>query len=121
MQVKITERGWPGHYICVDRCMFRRNTLIEYGKHRIVVSSVGNMRNRDNGKSETIGHCRTYETMAFKAVLHTGYWDADVSQIVDFKSSWGIHKEKVEQMDDQLANAIHDKVVKELARKIKTW
>lgn len=54
MEVKRTERGWPGHYCCASDCEFRRNTLLEYKDAKIVVSIVGIMR-MDNETFETVG------------------------------------------------------------------
>jgi hypothetical protein len=66
-EVKRTERGWGGYFICAKYCRFRRNTLLQYGDRRIVVSTVGNYHTQD-GKLETIGAFgRYYETMAFEA------------------------------------------------------
>lgn len=110
----ITERGWAGHFICADRCMFRRNTLIDYGDGKIVVSTVGQMRNRDNLGCDTIGAFnRYYETMAFEAVFEKGYWEADVSKEISFESPWSICE--LEHETDGKANDMHEAVVKELA------
>src|SRR5690625_2999714 len=77
------ERGWAGHFICSDSCRFRRNTLLTYKDIRIVVSTVGLME-RD-GKFETIGHNRHFETMAFHSdPTDTRYYDANVSKQVYF-------------------------------------
>lgn len=119
-KVKRTERGWAGHYICADRCMFRRNTLLEYGDTRIVVSTVGMMRDfhaKDGFNKpvfEKIGYERNFETMAFKAKHDGRYWDADVTRQVEFESPWCIE----ELNSDDRANDMHEKVVDELCSKI---
>tara|TARA_B100001964_G_C13968663_1_gene480896 strand:+ start:119 stop:484 length:366 start_codon:yes stop_codon:yes gene_type:complete len=114
---KRTERGWAGHFICAMRCKFRRNTLIEYKNKKIVVSTVGLMENPlEEGKYDEIGYKRYYETMAFKANLKDKkYYDADVSQPIQFNSNWTI--DNID--DDNQANDMHEKVVKELMTTIK--
>ena len=73
MRVKRTERGWPGHHCCAARCMFHRNTLLEYGETRLVVSTVGNLR--IDGELETVGLDRYYETMVFEATFVDRDWE----------------------------------------------
>jgi hypothetical protein len=63
-----TERGWPGHFICADKCLFRRNTLLELGDVKIVVSTVWLFR--VNGQFQEIGCGRYFETMAFYSEPH---------------------------------------------------
>ncbi len=118
MELKITERGWPGHYICAESCTFRRNTLIEYGDLKWVVSTVGRQRPFDYSDDWVkIGPYRYYETMAFKAEQDGIYWDANTNKPIDFDSPWAIHDCK----DDSefRANEMHEKVVTELSKKIK--
>ena len=132
-EVKITERGWAGHFICADKCKFRRNTLLEYGDKKWIVSTVGAMPQSEifrkipefcskNG-FETIGLDRYYETMAFEAQDCTEngsdcvYLDANVSEQIDFDSNWAI--DHIDFGTDQEANDMHDAVVMELVEKIK--
>jgi len=124
-KVSIIERGWAGHFICGQRCTFRRNTLIQYGKRRIVVSTVGMMMDirKGEGYYDTIGAGgRYYETMAFRAKLDGPYWDADVSETVSFNSEWAICADALAKLPkdaDNKANDMHDAVVRELSRKIR--
>lgn len=115
--VKITERGWAGHFCAADLCKFRRNTLLEYGDKRWIVSTVGDMVDVFSKKPTTIGLNRYYETMAFEARFDGRYWDADVSNQLYFDSDWAIGE--ITEGSDDLANEMHEKVVKELAQKIK--
>ena len=118
--VRQTERGWAGHFICADRCMFRRNTLLEYGDIKIVISSVGLMRDYhapdgfNAPKFETIGCDRHFETMAFHAKYDGRYWDANVSQQIDFESEWAI----AELDADDKANDMHEAVVAEITSRL---
>ena len=112
MKLKRTERGWVGHFICGDRCRFRRNTLIEFGHQKIVISTVGNLF--VEGNLEMIGADRYSETMAFKAKKEGIYWEADVRKPVDFDSQW---QSSITQDDNKL-NDMHEAVVTELILKI---
>ena len=114
-KVKVTERGWAGHFIMANRCRFRRNTLLEYGNTKIVVSSVGLMESRVHDGFETVGHNRYFETMSWYADLNdTRYYDIDVSNPVYFDSPWSINEVDA----DDKANIMHDKVVRELSEKL---
>lgn len=116
-KVIITERGWAGHFCCSSNCNFRRNTLIEYNDKKIVVSTVGNCCFLNEGKAQTIGLNRYYETMAFEAKYDKPYWDSDVTKEVGFDSKWYIGKITINT--DKEANQMHEDVVKELSKKIK--
>ncbi len=108
-----TERGWAGHFICANRCRFRRNTLLAFNDIKIVVSSVGLME--IDGKFDTIGHNRHFETMAFHCDLtDKRYYDADVSKRVFFDSDWAI----AEVDADDKANEMHEAVVLEITNKL---
>ena len=123
-KLKITERGYAGHFCASSLCRFKRNTLIEYGNKRIVVSTVGNynppkigLEKLDKSKKiHEIGINRTYETMAFEAQFIKPYWEADVTKEIPFKSNWALSE--LEHGTDLLADEMHDKVVKELSKKI---
>ncbi|MBU4536906.1 hypothetical protein KJ603_02620 [Patescibacteria group bacterium] len=114
MSVKRTERGWAGHFICADGCNFRRNTLLEYGDTKIVVSTVGLYVNSDL-KFEEIGVGRYFETMCFySSKTDSRYHDADVTKQIGFDSNWAIS-----ELDaDDKANDMHEKVVEEITQKL---
>lgn len=121
-KVKRTERGWAGHFICADNCQFRRNTLLEYGDRKWVISTVGRLLTTDYEtkklKFYTIGAFnRYYETMAFVGAKdEDGYIDANTSEPIDFENDWAIHDIEVDS--EQRANDMHEKVVEELMEKI---
>jgi len=114
--VKKTERGWAGHFICGSSCRFRRNTLLELGEEKIVVSTVGGYV--FNNKIDTIGaNGRYYETMAFKAVKIGAYFEADVSEEISFESEWAICAKSPEDLPDDIDNMAdrqHEAVVLEM-------
>lgn len=109
-----TERGWAGHFICGQRCSFRRNTLLQFGDIEIIVSTVGSLPKFDGKPGlEEIGLNRYYETMAFHSDTNDKrYHDADVSREVNFQSPWAISAVDA----DDLANVMHEKVVDEIAQ-----
>lgn len=112
--VKVTERGWAGHFILGHKCMFHRNTLLEKGDVKIVVSSVGKLLSYNNdAKIETIECDRYYETMVFFA-KNDKWQDADAGrgEIAFYSPS------SKDPWDEMPANILHDKVVDEYVKKI---
>lgn len=114
--VKITERGYGGHFCMAHYCQFRRNTLLQFGNHRWIVSTVGNLRKPPKYVIEAIGVDRFYETMAFVAQDLADYWDANVAQQIYFESPWKV--QHYTHNADNDANNMHNTIVIELAKKI---
>jgi len=68
-----------------------------------------------DGKFDTIGYNRHFETMAFHSDLtDKRYYDADVSKQVFFDSEWAI----AEVDADDKANEMHEAVVLEITNKL---
>uniref|UniRef100_A0A6M3L237 Uncharacterized protein n=1 Tax=viral metagenome TaxID=1070528 RepID=A0A6M3L237_9ZZZZ len=121
-KVKQTERGWAGHFICANRCRFRRNTLLECNNVGVVISTVGLMeahwKEGDKfygGAFEEIGYNRYFETMAFYADPNDKrYHDIDVTKQIDFDSKWAINEidadDKANDMHEAVVSEIHDKL-----------
>jgi len=133
--IKVTtqERGWAGHFICCDKCSFRRNTLVTCGDIKWIVSTVGAMRSSINipelnikvGQIQEIRPGCWYETMAFEST-YDEYDDADVSKRISFEHDWGIFGDTWEDIEqkygkdvDNVANNMHDEIVEEIKLKIK--
>ena len=115
MEVKRIERGWAGHFICAERCKFRRNTLLKYKKTMIVISTVGLMSNIDESGFDIIGANRYFETMAFHSNQEDKrYYDIDVSREIFFESDWAIGEIDA----DDKANDMHEKVVDEITDRL---
>lgn len=115
-QVTRTERGWTGHYICSYKCLFRRNTLLEYGDVKVVVSTVGAQLESDIPRRfDTVGADRYYETRAFMADMDdTRFYDIDVGKMLVVDSNTAI-----DHLDaDDEANDMHEAVVEEMAEKM---
>ena len=115
--IKRIERGWAGHFICADRCKYRRNTLLTDGINHIVISTVGAFFRKD--KMDTIGAFnRYYETMIFIGKKEGEYIEADcckdiTNYVVD--GDWKICAESVKELPedvDNVADAMHERAVK---------
>lgn len=114
--VKRTERGWAGHFICSDRCNFRRNTLLEYEGEFIVVSTVGRLVVEYAGHAtlDTVGHDRYYETMAFYSdTSDLKFHDIDVGRQIYLDCDWTLN-----EIDDNKANDMHEKAVDWISRQM---
>ncbi len=118
-RIKITYRGWPGHYCSSRYCIFHLNTLLECGDVRVVVSTVGNMwdpRQGTHARPVEVGSGRFYETMAFHATSMDRYWDADVTRVVSITGCRGV--DKLDTESDRKAQEMHEAAVQDIARRI---
>jgi hypothetical protein len=112
LEVKRTERGWAGHFIDASRCRFRRNTLLECGEKRIVVSTIGALEN-----GERVGYNSYYETMAFPAKKKGIYWEANTdARYIPFARKWFIST--LSETTDAEANDMHEAVVAEITEQL---
>lgn len=111
-----TERGWGAHFAGGDKCYFRRNTLIEVGDRRVVVSTVGNYHGtwEPLGGSVRPGDGRTYETMAFEAIQEGIYWEADVCKPFAFDGVQTLPNGS----NDLEANNMHENAVDAVERQL---
>lgn len=117
-EVKRTERGWAGHFCCSDSCKFRRNTLLECGEIKVVVSTVGNYFD-SRGKFDHVGIGRDYETYAYHVDPASGdYKDIDVERQIWFESRGAYLIKKGDKYPDLIANNMHETVVQELTDKL---
>lgn len=108
------ERGWAGHHICSNECLFRRNTLLTCGDTKIVVSTVGNLLS--NGTILTVGDDRYYETIAcYSNEDDKRYNDIDIDKRIEVNN---ICNMSVMYADD-LADEMHERVVDEITKKLR--
>lgn len=113
--MRITHRGWPGHFICSSKCQFRLNTLITHKDIKVVVSTVGRMVLEEKEEVEfmEIGINRHFETMVFHAD-DTEYHDADIQRQIFLLSNWQLPKAHQELE----ANKMHETVIAEIKQRI---
>jgi len=111
-----TERGYAGHFIGCAKCSFRRNTLLELGEVRVVVSTVGSYCAGENGEPCEIGADRYYETMLFRARLEKPYWEQEGGSNIPFYSPWSLNH--CEWESDFAADLMHETVVAEIAARM---
>jgi len=130
-KVKITERGWPAHLCVAERCLFRRNTLLELGEERVVVSTVGAWDTTLEAETVLRGAVKVpsiyvkvgnkyfsqlrwdafYETMVFKARKEGVIWEADTGQPLDYLDTHG----EIGALGDLAANEMREAMVQRVA------
>jgi len=123
MDIKITERGWAAHLCVSDNCGFRRNTLVEVGEKKAVVSTVGAYICPLYKRVTEIGHNRYYETMIFNASDDGTYIEAETSNELNVDlDEWAINAESYKDLEygtDLKANNMHEEAVRKTIEYLK--
>ncbi len=115
-KINIQERGWAAHFIRSDQCTFTRNTLVERGTKKIIISTVGAFKPSVNSEVQPVGGLKHfYETKAFRAVYLNPYWEADPGKELKIMSLSHLNYYRYDS--DIKANEMHDDVVKEIIKK----
>ena len=103
-EVKVEERGWPGHFGRAHQCYFTRNTLLSYNGIDLVVSTIGDYYPDGlEGGMKPISRDSYYETMVFYAGK-TEYKDSDTAR-------GEIFTKRTLKDDDLAGNRMHEEVV----------
>jgi hypothetical protein len=130
--ILLVERGWPGHYICAARCVWRRNTLLTLpkgevnGEVRVVVSSVGNQRDANERSVPVAGWVgmpinppRWYETKVFMAREDDlGFWDADIGRQMRLPRELVTSLHRMHDRVDHDAEEMHSECCKYVMRRL---
>ena len=113
-----TERGYAGHFIGCAKCSFRRNTLLELGEVRVVVSTVGSYRAGKDGEVIPVSAAwnRYYETMAFRAAPAGGPYVEATGDGIKVAATCAINE--CEFDSDFAADLMHEAVVAEIAARM---
>jgi len=117
-QVKVTERGWMGHFPYSGEYYYTRNTLVEGENDSVVVSSIGNYRPRSVTKIEPLEKVvhTYYETVVFGAIAVGEYIEADFRDRRTVKGERQIVTDDPNKLPmdvDNLADKMHDNTVSE--------
>ena len=114
MRVRRTERGWKGHFVGAHKCHFSRNTLLEFGTSKLVISTVGAyLPSEDYVTLDSNGNY--FETKVFWSDYDPPYFDASVGQEIHPDSPTGVKK-----LDGEIeADKMHEKVVREISKKLR--
>ena len=114
---RVTERGKLITYFSGSkRCLYRRNTLLEFRDIKLVISTLGNLTDLDN-KLVCISGKSYYETRVFHAltdIKRNSYRDIDPERKVKVNTITKINKPDSDIKADQM----HEKVIKELTYRL---
>lgn len=110
--VKRTERGWHGHFDKSDKCLFSRNTLLETGDIRYVISTLGAYCPEEpEAGCEKINPHGYYETLIFEAKQNEVYWDIDSEKQLINPAGIPWYLEFMNFNADKDANEMHEETV----------